>query len=54
MLQADKYTLDEVRGIAAKVGVRSSGQLSRESLAYQIATKIANFRGYKQLGGDMT
>lgn len=53
-LQTDQYTLDEVRGVATKVGIRSTARLSRESLAHQIATKIANFRGYRQLGGDRT
>lgn len=52
MLETDQYTMSELRGVAAQVGIRSTGRLSRESLVHQIAMKIANFRGYRQLGGD--
>lgn len=46
------YSLSELRNLAVLNGFRSVDKLSRESLIHQIAMKIANYRGYKQLSGE--
>lgn len=51
-LSNDARSMEELRGVAAEVGMRSTGRLGREALAHQIAMKIANFRGYRQLSGE--
>lgn len=51
LLDEDGYALSRVRAIAATLGVGGTEKLSRESLAHQITTKIANYRGYERLTG---
>ncbi len=51
ILNEDGYPLRRVRAIAAALGIRATEKLSRESLAHQITTKIANYRGYESLSG---
>jgi len=51
LLSEDHYGLSRVRAIAAALGIAATEKLSRESLAHQITTKIANYRGYERLSG---
>lgn len=46
------YSVAQLRSIAA-AGMRSRRKLGRDALAHQIAMKIANFRGYQRLGGEV-
>lgn len=46
-----RYSLSRIRGMAAVLGIGGAERLSRESLAHQVATKIANYRGYETLSG---
>ena len=41
------YPMSQVRAIGSLMGLRSTAKLSRDALVHQIATKIANYRGYK-------
>lgn len=51
LLDEDGYSLSRVRAIAANLGIGATEKLSRESLAHQVTTKIANYRGYQALSG---
>ena len=48
----NRYSVAELRGAAAVVGIPSHRKLGRQALAHQIAMKIANLRGYERLGGQ--
>lgn len=48
----DVYSVRELRAIASEMGIRSTKGLNRVGLAHQIATKIANYRGYQSLSGS--
>jgi hypothetical protein len=48
-LSGENYPLANMRAIARALGMRPSERLSREQLFHQIATKIANSRGYERL-----
>jgi hypothetical protein len=52
-LQGEKYLVAELRGVASELGIASSTKLNRNALAHQIAMKIANYRGYKSLSGQI-
>jgi len=52
LLDQDRHSVNEVRAIAAEVGIRSTERLSRDALAQQISTRIVNDRGYRALRGD--
>jgi hypothetical protein len=49
----NRYSVAQLRGVAATAGIRSHRKLGRDALAHQIAMKIANFRGYQRLGGEV-
>ncbi|MBI1900342.1 MAG: hypothetical protein HYS13_04400 [Planctomycetia bacterium] len=51
-LQGENYTASELQAIAAEIGIRPRQRTSREELIEQIATKIANYRGYQLLMGE--
>lgn len=51
-LSSDDYSVQELMAIAHNLGIRHSKSPGRDSLAHQIAMKIANFRGYQQLSGQ--
>ena len=51
-LAGDRYSIAAIRRIAAVLGIRGASRLTREALAHQIAMKLANYRGYKRLGGE--
>jgi len=44
-----RYSVSELRSMAAALGIRVQARASRESLATQITTHLANARGYKIL-----
>lgn len=46
------YSMSQVRAIGSLMGLRSSAKLNRDALVHQIATKIANYRGYQRLGEE--
>ena len=52
-LQDRNYSMSELYAIAAELGIRSTKRLNRETLAHQITMKIANYRGYQRLGGQV-
>ncbi len=53
-LQKDNlYSISDLRALASVMGIRSIKKQSKETLVHQITMKIANFRGYKQLSGEM-
>jgi len=53
-LQNDNlYSVSDLRALASIMGIRSIEKQSKETLVHQITMKIANFRGYKQLSGEM-
>lgn len=51
LLDEDGYSLSRIRVIASVLGIGAPEKLSRESLAHQVTTKIANYRGYERLSG---
>ena len=51
-LAGDRYSIAAIRRIAAVLGIRGASRLTREALVHQIAMKLANYRGYKRLGGE--
>jgi len=51
LLDEDGYSLSRLRGMASALGIGATEKLGRESLAHQITTKIANYRGYQTLSG---
>jgi hypothetical protein len=53
-LQSDNlYSVSDLRALASVMGIRSIEKQSKETLVHQITMKIANFRGYKQLSGEI-
>ena len=46
------YSLARLRAIASALGIGTTEKLGRDSLAHQVTTKIANFRGYERLSGE--
>ena len=47
----DSVTVRDLRALAAHMSVRTSSRTSRQTLAQQLTSRIANQRGYKELGG---
>lgn len=47
---ASAYSVTEIRAIAKELGIGSPAKLKREALVHQIATKLANYQGYRLLG----
>lgn len=53
-LQNDNlYSILDLRALASVIGIRSIEKQSKETSVHQITMRIANFRGYKQLSGEM-
>ena len=52
LLDEHGFSLSVLRGVASSLGISGVAKLPRDSLAHQIATKIANYRGYKALSGQ--
>lgn len=52
LLDENKYSGRSLRAVAQAFGIRSTKGFSRESLAHQIAMKVANARGYRALRGE--
>jgi len=52
LLAEGMYSMARLRAIAAVLDIATTDKMTRESLAHQVATSIANLRGYKKLGGD--
>ena len=52
-LQSESYPMRTLRSVASAVGVRPTKGLSRETLAHQVAMRIANLRGYELLRGEI-
>lgn len=50
-LHDKNISLKEIRAISLELGIKSSDRLGKDKLIHQITNKIANYRGYKQLGG---
>lgn len=48
----EKYSTHSLRAIALQLGIRTTRKTSREALIRQIATRIANYRGYQELSGQ--
>jgi hypothetical protein len=48
----EKYSTSRLRAIALQLGIRATSKTSREALIHQIATRIANYRGYQDLSGQ--
>lgn len=51
LLDENQYPGRYLRAVAQVFGIRSTKGFSRESLAHQIAMKVANARGYRALRG---
>jgi hypothetical protein len=51
-LDGSEYSMSELRVLASLLGIRATPKLNRDSLTQQVTMKIANYRGYRQLGGD--
>jgi len=45
-------SMGRLRAIAAALSIATTDKMTRESLAHQVATSIANLKGYKKLGGE--
>jgi hypothetical protein len=52
LIDEEQYPARQLRAVAQAFGIRSTKGYSRESLAHQIAMKIANARGYRALRGE--
>jgi hypothetical protein len=48
----EKYPNHSLRAMALQLGIRATTKTSREALIYQVATRIANYRGYQDLSGQ--
>lgn len=46
------YSRSHLRALGMGLGIRVQARMSREALANQITTRIANERGYNKLSGD--
>jgi hypothetical protein len=51
LMDQNRYSIRDLQGIAAELGIRFTQKTNRESLVRLIATGISNFRGYQGLGG---
>ncbi len=47
---ASAYSVTDLRAVAKELGIGSPTKLKREALVHQIATKLANYQGYRLLG----
>ncbi len=52
LLDESQYPSRSLHAVAQAFGIRSTKGFSRESLAHQIAMKVANARGYRALRGE--